>query len=108
MDSANGKSNATRPRKRHWTDNAVHLPAQRVWADCSTETCEEGMWLEHFDKRDHSVAVAFVHSLDGKKGDEKRCRGPPVGGKRASQGVFRPKTGESITSGALSRRVPKK
>ncbi|CAN0508673.1 unnamed protein product, partial [Ectocarpus sp. 8 AP-2014] len=61
MDSATGKSNATRPRKRHWTDNAVHLPAQRVWADCSTETCEEGMWLEHFDKRDHSVAVAFVH-----------------------------------------------
>eukprot|EP00752_Nemacystus_decipiens_P007841 g7006.t1 len=102
MDNATGRSNAARPRERHWKDNAVHLPARRVWADCSTEKCKEGMWLEHFDARDHSVAVAFVHNLDGKKGDEKRCRGPPVGGKRASQGVFRPQTGKSITSGALS------
>lgn len=105
MDNANGKSNATKPRARHWKDFAVHLPNQAVLAVCSTEGCQEHRRLEYFDAQDQSTAVTFVHNIPGGKGDEKRCRGVAEDGKRQSQGVFRHPTAKTIASSALARRT---
>lgn len=100
-DSATGRSNAAgRPKVESWMAHAVYLPGQRVWAECSTDGCTAGMWLEHFDAKDNSTPVAFVH-LRGRRGVEQRCRAE--GG---VQGVFRTQGGRrSILSGALVKRV---
>lgn len=101
-DSATGRSNATGPQVESWKAHAVYLPGQGVWAECSTDGCTEGMWLEHFDPKDISTPVALVHYLPGRRGVEQRCRAE--GG---SQGVFRPqpKGSKSILSDALLRRA---